>query len=65
MTNLQTHIFTTNPTFHGTTISYHDLEVINDMDIENGLLRNSMMNKIIGVSTIDEDNDFPMLDITN
>jgi hypothetical protein len=58
ITNLQAHIFTMTPTFHGTSISNHDLKVIDGMDIAMGLLRNSSMNKVMGVSTIDEDNDF-------
>jgi len=53
------------PTFHGTTISNHDLEVIDWTDITKGLLRNSVMNKVKGVSIVDEDNNFPILDIAN
>jgi hypothetical protein len=65
MTNLQVHIFTMTPTFHGTTISNHDLKIIDYMDITQGLLSNVMMNKIMGVSTVDKDNDFLILDIPN
>jgi hypothetical protein len=65
MTNLYAHIFTTTSKFHGTTISNNDLEVIDFMDIEKGLLNNSMMNKIMGVSIVNEDIDFPMLEISN
>jgi hypothetical protein len=53
MTNLQAHIFTMTPTFHGTTIINHDLKVSDCIDIAHGLLSNLMMNKIMGVSTVD------------
>jgi hypothetical protein len=65
ITNLKAHIFTMTPTFHGTSISNHDLKVVDCMDIEMGLLRNSTVNKVMGVSTVDEDNDLMMLDIAN
>jgi len=51
--------------FHGSSIKNHDLKVIDNMDIEMGLLSNASMNKFIGVSFIDEDNDFMILDIAN
>jgi hypothetical protein len=52
LTNLEMHIFTMPPTFHGTTIGNHDLKIVDDIDIEIGFLRNAMMNKIMGVSTV-------------
>jgi hypothetical protein len=59
------HIFTTTPTFHGIFIRNHDLKIVDYMDITHGLLRNEVMNKIMGSTTIDEDEDFCMLEITN
>jgi len=35
------------------------------MDIEISVLGNTVMNKIMGVSTINEDDDLPMLNVTN
>ena len=58
-------IFTTPSTFHGTSIGNHDLKIVDNMDIEHGLLINVVMNKIVDVSTVDSYDDFPMLDISN
>ena len=65
VTNLEMHIFTTPSTFHGTTIGNHDLEIIDGMDVSMSLLGNEAMNKIMGVSTINQNDDLPMLDVTD
>jgi hypothetical protein len=65
VTNLETHIFTIPSTFHGTTIGNHDLEIIDGMDVAMSFLSNAVMNKIMGASTINQNDDLPMLDVTN
>jgi hypothetical protein len=65
VTNLEMHIFTTPSTFYGTTIGDHDLEIIDGMDVEMSFLGNAVMNKIMGVSTINHNDDLPMLDVTD
>jgi hypothetical protein len=65
VTDLETHIFTAPSTFHGTTIGNHNLEIVDGMDVAMGFLGNATMNKIMGTSTINQNNDLPMLDVTN
>jgi hypothetical protein len=65
VTNLEMHIFKMPSTFDGTTIGNHDLEIINDMDVAMSFLGNVAMNKIMGVSTINQNDDLPMLDVTD
>jgi hypothetical protein len=65
VTNLETHIFTTPSTFHGATIGNHDLGIIDGMDVAMILLGNAAMNKIMGASTINQNDDLSMLDVTN
>ena len=65
LTNLETHIFTTSSTFHGPAIDNHDLKIIDCTDISISFLGNAVMNKIMGVSTINKNDDLPMLDVTN
>jgi hypothetical protein len=50
LTNLEMHIFTTPPTFHGPTIGNHDYKIIDDTYIEISFLGNVKMNKIMGAS---------------
>jgi hypothetical protein len=57
VTNLETHIFTTPSTFHGATIGNHDLEIIDGMDVAMSFLGNVAMNKIMGASTINQNDD--------
>jgi hypothetical protein len=64
VTNLEMHIFTIPSTFHGATISNHDLEIIDGMDVAMSLFYNAAMNKIMGASTINQNDDLPMLDVT-
>jgi hypothetical protein len=52
-------------TFHGPTIGNNDLEIIDCMDIEISFLGNVAMNKIMGASTINKNDDLPMLDVAN
>jgi hypothetical protein len=65
VTNLETHIFTIPSTFHGTTIGNHDLEIIDGMDVAMSFLGNATMNKIMGAATINQNDDLPMLDVTD
>jgi hypothetical protein len=65
VSNFETQIFTTPSTFHGTTIENHDLEIIGYTDIEISFLGNATMNKIMGSSTINKNDDLPMLDVAN
>jgi hypothetical protein len=65
VTNLETHIFTMPSTFHGTTIGNHDLEIIDGMDVAMSFLGNVTMNKIMGATTINQNDDLSMLDVTD
>jgi hypothetical protein len=65
VTNLETHIFTTPSTFHGATIGNHYLEIIDGMDGAMSFLGNAVMNKIMGASTINQNDDLHMLDVTD
>jgi hypothetical protein len=60
------YIFTTPTTFHGTTIGYNDLKIVEGMNIVIGFLVNAVVsNKIMGSSTINKDDDFHMINIAN
>jgi hypothetical protein len=65
LSNLKTYIFTMPKTFHGSTIIYNDLKIIDDTNITIGFLANTMMNKIMGASTVNKDDEFSMLNIAN
>jgi hypothetical protein len=65
VTDLETHLFTTPSTFHGTTIGNHDFEIVDNKEVEMSFLGNAAMNKIMGASTINQNDDLPMLDVTN
>jgi hypothetical protein len=65
VTNLETHIFTTPSTFHVATIGNHDLEIIDGMDVAMSFLGNVAMNKIMGSSNINQNDDLPILDLTD
>ena len=65
LTNLEAHIFTIPPTFHGSSIGNHDLKIIDDTYISISFLGNVAMNKIMGASTINKNDDLPMLNVTN
>jgi hypothetical protein len=65
VTNLETHIFKRLSTFHGATIDNHDLEIIDDMDVAISFLGNTTMNKIMDASTINQNDDLCMLDLTD
>jgi hypothetical protein len=41
LSNLKTYIFTMPTTFHGPSIGYHDLKIVDDMNIEIGFLGNA------------------------
>jgi hypothetical protein len=63
--DLETHIFTAPATFHRTTIGNHDLEIVDNMDVAMGFLGNAVMNKIVGVATINQNDDLSVLDVTD
>jgi hypothetical protein len=65
VTDLEMHIFTTPSTFHGTTIGNHDLEIVDSMDVAMSFLGNAAMNKIMDASTINQNDDPPMLDVND
>ena len=65
LNNLEEHIYTTPPTFHGTTISNHQLKIVDYMDIVIDFFGNVAMNKIMGSSTINKNDDLPMLNVTD
>jgi hypothetical protein len=65
VTDLETHIFTAPTTFHRTTIGNHDLEIVDNMDVAMGFLGNATMNKMVGAATINQNDDFSMLDVAN
>jgi hypothetical protein len=65
VTDLEMHIFTAPATFHRTTIGNHDLEIVDSMDVAIGFLGNAMMNKIVGATTINQNDDLSVLDVTD
>ena len=65
LTNLHSHIFTSSPTFHGTTIDNHDLKIIDGTDVTIDFLGNAVMNKFMGATTVHKYDEFPMFDVTN
>jgi hypothetical protein len=65
LTNLESHIFTSFPTFHGTTIRNHDLKIIDGIDVTIDFLGNKAMNKVMGATIVHKDYDFPIFDVTN
>jgi hypothetical protein len=65
LTNLESHIFTTSPTFHGTTIGNHDLKIIECTYVTIDFLGNVVINKVMGATTVHKDDDFSMFDVTN
>jgi hypothetical protein len=65
MTNLEPHIFTSSPTFHGTSIGNHVLKIIDGADVTIDFLGNAVMNKIMGATTVHKDDDFTIFNVTN
>jgi hypothetical protein len=65
VTDFETHIFTVPSTFHGTTIGNNNLEIVDGMDVAMGFLGNAAMNKIMGTSNINQNDNLLMLDVTN
>jgi len=58
LTNLESHIFTPSPKFHGTTIGNHDLKIIDKMDVTIDFLGNATMNKVMSATTVQKDDEF-------
>jgi hypothetical protein len=52
-------------TFHRTTIGNHDLEIVDSMDVAMGFLGNVVINQIVGVATINQNDDLSVLDVTD
>jgi hypothetical protein len=65
LTNLESHIFTLSPAFHGPTIGNHDLKIIDNTNVTIDFLGNESMNKVMGVTTFHKDDDFLIFDVTN
>ena len=65
ISKLKTNIFTPPTTFHGPTIDNHDLKIIDGMDVAMSFLGNVAMNKIMGASTVNKDDDLLMINVTN
>jgi hypothetical protein len=65
VTNLETYIFTMPSTFHGPATGNNCLEIIEFMDITISFLGNAGMNKIMGASTINKNDELPLLDVAN
>jgi hypothetical protein len=65
MSNLKTYIFTMPTKFHGPTIGYHDLKIIDNTNISIGFLGNATMNKIVGATIVNKNDDLPILNIDN
>jgi hypothetical protein len=65
MSNLKMNNFTMPTTFHGPTIGYHDLKIIDNKNIAIGFLGNVTMKKIVGATTVNKDDDLPLLNIAN
>jgi hypothetical protein len=53
------------PTFDGPSIGNHDLKIVDDKYIAISFLGNVVMNKIMGASTVNKDDDLLMLDVSN
>jgi hypothetical protein len=51
--------------FHGPTIGYHDLKIIDSTNIAIGFLGNATVNKIVCATTFNRDDDLPMLNVVN
>ena len=62
---METHIFIAPATFHRITIGNHDLEIVDSMDVAMGFLGNAAMNKIVGATTINQNDDLSVLDVTD
>jgi hypothetical protein len=52
-------------TFHRTSISNHDLEVVHITDVAVGFLGYMLMNEVMATTIVNLDNDFAMFDVTN
>jgi hypothetical protein len=65
LTNLDPNIFTMLAAFHGPAIGNYDLKIIDNTNIEISFLGNAAMNKIMGSSIINKNDDLPMLNVTN
>jgi hypothetical protein len=65
LSNFKTYIFTMPTAFVGTTITYHDLKIVDNTNIAIDFLGNAAVNKIMGASTVNQDDEFFMLNIDN
>jgi len=53
------------PKFHGSTIDNHDWKFFDCLDIGISFFGNVTMNKIMGVTTVNEDDDILMINVIN
>ena len=65
LTNLESHIFTSSPTFHVIAIVNHDLKIIDATDVTIDFLGNVVMNKVMCATIVHKDDGFPIFDVTN
>jgi hypothetical protein len=65
LTHLKFHIFTPTTTFHHTTIGYHNMKNRYGTNITMSLFGHFPMNKVVGVSPVNQNNHFVVLDATN
>jgi hypothetical protein len=63
LSNLKTYILKFPTTFYGPSIGYHNFKIVGGMNIAIDFLGNAAVNKIMGDSTVNKDDDFPMLNI--
>jgi hypothetical protein len=52
-------------TFHGTAIDNQDLKIVDETDITIDFLGNATMNTIMCISTINKDDEFHVLNVSN
>jgi hypothetical protein len=65
LTNLETAHFQNAPHISWTAIGNHDLKIIDNTNITISFLGDAVMNKIMGASTVNKDDELPMLNVTN
>jgi hypothetical protein len=65
LTNLESHIFTSSPAFHGPTIGNHDLKIIDGTYVTIDFLGNVVMSKFMVANTFHKDDEFSIFDVTN
>ena len=65
VTQLESHIFTTPPTFHHPTIDYHNFKFGHIVDMIMQFFNQSLVNKFMGDSIVNQHYHFGLLDVTH